>query len=238
MLVKKILCVIMALAFLLCGCTPEKPAGESAQFAKNEQGNLVSADGTEYVHLVNEGTLYYLGTPEYVGSVQGEESPSQHLGLRYRTGLFAIDDSRRVLIRCAPDNEWCAIYRQASLPDMDFSVDNCVRLEWITGTDLADVQHTVCGDGITDASEIAAFLAEVRMQKSPEEAGLYDMVREAYGALEQCYEYGAIYGFFSGEPNLAVRMPVMTYNHLAYSVTIGGQSFVLPDEWLQKLQNN
>lgn len=237
---KKVVCIILALIFLLCGCDSGESADENAAFTKNEHGNLVSSTGIEYTHLANEGGLYYFGELEFVGSVQGEEAHSQHLGLTYRTGVFAIknDENRRVMIRYAPENEWYSIYRQTSLPVMDFSVEHCIRLEFIAGSDLADESHTTCGDGITDASEIAAFLAEVRAQKSPEEAGVYDLVRETYGALEHCYEYGAIYGFFSDEPNLVIRMPVMTYNHLAYSITIGTQRFMLPDEWLRKLQNN
>ncbi len=238
---KKVICMLIALVFLLCGCFSENSVvSGNVVFTKNECENLVSSSGVEYAHLANESGLYYFGELEFVGSVQGEEAHSQHLGLTYRTGMFAIknDENRRVLIRYAPDNEWYSIYRQASLPAMNFSVDNCIRLEFVIGTGCADKIHTTCGDGITDLSEIAAFLTEVRMQKSPDEAGLYDLVRETYGALEKCYEYGVIYGFFPEEPTLAVRMPVTTYNHLAYSVTIGTQSFVLPEEWLQKLQNN
>lgn len=237
---KKVICMLTALVFLLCGCSSENPATPNAVFTQNERGNLVSSSGTEYVQLANEGGLYYFGELEFVGSVQGEEAHSQHLGLTYRTGMFAIknDGNRRVMIRYAPDNEWYSIYRKISLPAMDFSLENCIRLEFIAGTDIADEVHTTCGDGITDLSEIAAFQAEVRAQKSPDEAGVYDLVRETYGALERCYEYGAIYGFFPDEPNLAVRMSVMTYNHLAYSVAIGDQQFILPESWLQRLQNN
>ena len=195
----------------------------------------------EYTHLANEGVLYYLGDLEFVGSIQGEEKTSQHLGLSYQTGMFAIKgaDNDNILIRHVPDNEWFSIYRKTSLPSFDFSVNNCIRLEFISGigNTESDQFHTTCCDGIVDTSEIAKFLSDVRSQKNPHEAGLYDLIKKPDGMLENCYVYGVLYGSFAEEPNLVVRMDVTSYNDLAYSISIDGKEYVLPVEWLQKLEN-
>ena len=121
----------------------------------------------------------------------------------------------------------------------EFSVDNCIRLEFVKGTgDIQkDAVHTTCGEGITDKAEITKFLSEIRMQQSAREAGLYDSVKKPDGMLENCYVYGIIYGFFAEEPNLASRMEITSFNDLAYSVAIDDKENVLPAEWLQKLEN-
>jgi len=247
--VKKILCLIFALLILLCGCSHDSQSEQryadtftnDNTFIKNENGNIVSNSGVEYTHLANEGILYYFGDLEFAGSIQGEEKTSQHLGLSYQTGMFAIKkaDNSNILIRRAPDNEWYSIYRMTSLPSFDFSVDNCIRLEFVfeNGYLENNVVHTTCGDGIVDTSEIAVFLSDVRSQKDPREAGLYDLIKKPDGILENCYVYGVIYGFFEEESNIAVRMEITSYNDLAYSVSIEGKDYVLPTEWLQKLEN-
>ena len=238
---KKFFCLLTALFLLLCGCSQNDPAEKNFGYRKNESGNIVSNDGVEYSLLANEGILYYFGDLEFSGSIQGEEKSSQHLGMPYQTGMFAIKNAKNdnILIRHAPDNEWFSVYRKASLPAFDYSVDNCIRLEFVSGTGnrSEDAVHTTCGNGITDQSEIAAFLSEVRSQKSPREAGLYDLIQKPDGMLENCYIYGVIYGFFEEEPNLVVLMAVSSYNDLAYSVSIEGKEYVLPTQWLEKLQN-
>jgi len=220
---------------LLCGCS------NNNAFKINENNNIVSNSGVEYALLANEGVLYYLGDLEFVGSIKGEEKTSQHLGMSYQTGMFSIKDADNdnILIRRAPNNEWCAIYRKASLPNFDFSVDNCIRLEFVSGIGNIeeDAVHTTCGDGITDQSEISTFLSEIRMQQDSDEAGLYDLIRKPDGMLENCYVYGVIYGFFDDEPNLASRMEILSFNDLAYSISIEGEEYVLPAEWLHKLEN-
>ena len=234
---KKVLCLIVVTLILLCGCSPTK----EDTFTKNKNGNIVSNSGVEYTHLANEGTLYYLGELDFVGSIQGEKKTSQHLGLSYQTGMFAIKDADNdnILIRHAPDNEWFSIYRKASLPSFDFAVDNCIRFEFVSGIGNveSDAIHTTCDDGIVVASEIAEFLSDVRSQKDPREAGLYDLIKKPDGMLENCYVYGVIYGFFEEESNIVIRMDVTSYNDLAYSVSIEGKDYVLPTEWLQKLEN-
>ena len=120
---------------------------------------------------------------------------------------------------------------------MDYSLENCVRLEFINETYDASVSHTTCGDGITDKSEILSFIEEVRAQKSPQEAGLYDLVSQPNGIFENCYVCGAIYAFFEEEPNLVVIMQITSYNDLAYSIFLVDHSYVLPTEWFIAFQN-
>ena len=246
---KKVLCTIFVLLILLCGCSHDSQSDQlhtdaptsNNTFMRNENGNIVSNSGVEYTHLANEGILYYLGDLDFIGSIQGEEKTSQHLGLSYQTGMFAIKDADNdnILIRYAPYNEWFSIYRKTSLPSFDFVVDNCIRFEFVSGIGNTenDVTHTTCDDGIVVASEIAEFLSDVRSQKDPREAGLYDLIKKPDGMLENCYVYGVVYGFFEEEPNLAVRMVITSYNDLAYSISIDGKEYVLPAEWIQKLEN-
>lgn len=236
---KKGLCLIFALLILLCGCSHNRQAH---QFHTEGPLNVVSDSGVVYAHLANEGTLYYLGGLEFQGSVKGEEQTFQHIGDSYQTGLYAIknDEANHILIRRFPDSEWCGIYRKASLQPFDYSVDNCIRLELVSSIGNAenDAIHANCGDGVVDASEIAEFLSDVRSQKDPREAGLYDLVRKPDGMLENCYICGVIYGFFEEEPNIAIRMDITSYHDLAYSVSIEGKEYVLPNAWVQRLQNS
>lgn len=173
---KKVLCLIFVSLMLLCGCSHDRQSDQfhtdsssnDHVFTKAESGNLISDSGVEYAHLANEGILCYLGVLVFQGSVKGEEETSQHLGYSYQTGLFALknDETRNILIRHAPNNEWFSIYRKASLPPFDFSVNNCIRLELVLGIGNIenDAIHKTCGDGVVDASEIAAFLSDVRSQ--------------------------------------------------------------------------
>ena len=212
---------------------------ENMVFTKNKNGNLVNSKGVEYEFLAGEGFLNYRGELEFVGSVEGEESFSQHLGYTYQTGMFAIKEAENdnLLIRKMPNNEWFSIYRKTSLPKLDYSLENCVRLEFIKETYDASVSHTTCGDGITDKSEILSFIEDIRAQKSPQEAGLYDLVRQPSGMFENCYVCGAIYAFFEEEPNLVVIMQITSYNDLAYSISLVDHSYVLPTEWFTAFQN-
>lgn len=234
---KRTTCLFCALFLFLCGCSPTYRTGYA--FTAKENNNIANVSGIEYKHIAYEGVLYYLGEIEFVGGIQGETKTTDLSGVTEQNGMFAIKGSQtdNILIRHLPDNEWFAVYRKASLPDFDFSVDNCIRLEFIAGSSFPrDTTHISCGEGIATKAEIGAFLAEVRSQKSPEEAGLYDMVRKPDGMLENCYLYGYLCGFFAEEPNLAVFMEIFSYNDLAFSVAIEGKTYVLPESWLQQFQ--
>ena len=239
--VKKSLCLsavtMVLLMLFLSACT-----AASGSFTQKQNKNLLDASGTEYTFLANEGVLYYLGDIRFEGSVKGEKKISSHLGLPYKTGLFSIknSDSDNILIRRLPNNEWCSIYRKTSLPPLDFSVDNCSRIELVSGigSTSEDVVHTTCGDGICNKSDIKQFLSDIRSQKSPTQAGLYDLIKKPDGMLENCYVYAVLYGFFEEEPNLVVRMEIKSYNDLAYSISVEEKEYVLPEKWLERLENS
>lgn len=237
--IKKCLCTVLLLSilFTFSACTETNRV-----FKQTEDGNLFNASGTEYEYLAGEGVLYYFGDLEFQGNVEGEKETSQHLGSSYKTGLFSIknDKNNNILIRYSPNNEWFSIYRKTSLPQFDFSVDNCIRLELVSGEGNIerDGIHTTCGDGISRKSEITEFLSDVRSQTAPSAAGLYDLITKPDGSLDNCYLYAVIYGFFEDETNLAIRMNITSYNDLAYSVFIEGKEYVLPLTWIERLQNN
>lgn len=242
---KRFFLLTIALLAFLCACSPE-PKGELLKtedieyFVETENGNLLSNTGVEYVHLANEGFLVYFGEKVFLAGVQGEEKTSQRLGYSYQTGMFALenDNTYNILIRREPNNEWYSIYRKASLPPLDFSVENCSRLEYVSGglTAIYDVKHTTCGEGITGRAEIAEFLADIRSQANPRDAGLYDLCLKTDGTYENVYLGDAIFAFFEEEPNVAVPMYVTSFNDLGYSVEIDGEEYVLPEEWMHRLR--
>lgn len=230
--IRKSLCLALSITILFAFT-----ACANTVFEETESGILDTSSGTEYEFLTTEGTLRYFGELTFQGSVRGEKKFTKHLSSWFKTGLFSVenDESHNILIRRHPDSEWSSIYRKSSLPEFDFSVDNCIRLELISGG--RDVIHLTCGDGITDKSEIAEFLTDIRSQQTEREADLFGLVTKPNGMLENCYTYASIYGFFEEEPNLAIRMSITSYNDLAYSVSIDGIDYVLPEEWLERLQN-
>lgn len=215
-------------------------SGANDVFTQIDDRNLVSKSGTEYTYLASEGTLCYFGDLAFEGRVRGEHTPIQFWDPYDKYGLYSLeyDDAKDILIRKFPTSEWFGIYRKKSLPPFDYSEENFTRLELVMGANYwdNDIVHITCGDGITDKSEIAKFLADVKLQESPREAGLYDMITNSDGMLENCYLCAVIYGFFEEEPNLAVTMEIYSYNDIAYSVNISGKEYVLPEEWIERLQ--
>lgn len=237
-LIKKSLAAVLLISILLAfsACAEQTDA-----YPKTVNKDSVRLAGVEYKYLCQEPELCYFGGLVFQGGVKGEPKTLLHLDLAYQTGLFSIknDESKSILIRHFPDNEWYGIYRKASLTPFDFSVDNCIRFELVlepSGIER-DAIHTTCGDGISDKTEIAEFLSDVRSQMDAEEAGLYDSVKQPDGSLKNCYVYATIYGFFKEEPNLAIPMEVLSFNDQAYSVSLDGKEYVLPAIWLEKLQN-
>ena len=234
---KKRVCLVLALLMLLCGCTPMS----RVSFSVESNGNLKSKSGVEYARVAYVGQLTYLGELEFVGRVRGERRFSaRSLFTVHRTGMYALLGSANdnVLIRKEPKNEWYSIYRKASLPAFDGSVDRCIRLEFVRtgiGNPETDAIHISCQGGVTDRAEIAAFLQDVRSQQTAREAGLYEMVKKPDGMLENCYTYGIVYGFFEEEPNLAVEMRITSFNDLAYSINVGQYEYVLPQTRLEAL---
>ena len=258
---KRIICLLCILSVFFCACQTDtkKDIDESTEpmqqeteptqpertvsFAKNDQGNLVSDEGIEYTLVGMEWQdLKYLSEKVFYSPIEGEDAETWHLGLDFQVGMYALkdDESKNVLIRVIPENEWYAIYRKTSLPPIDFSVDNCSRLELIMGSRYTnfDTKHKTCGEGITDPDQIADFLETVRSQKSADEAGLYEMITRPDGWYENCYSYATVYGYFAEEPDIAVMMDITSFNDKAYSITIDDKEYVLPEEWLEILKKN
>ena len=226
-------CLLIALLFILCGCSREPV------FTELENGNLVTPDGVEYTLIGTEPEVYYLGTLTFEAGVKGEETYNHRLGKPSRNGMYSIAESTAkgttddILIRKLPNNEWYSVYRKATLPPLDLSPARCVKLELFSSNDpfLLEADHTACADGIRDPAVIAEFFADVFSQKSPEEAGLYD------GNPENSKGCGVVYVFFEDEPELLMPMFVYSFNDQAYSVYVPmeDKSYVLPEEWMDLL---
>ena len=235
---KKLICMIAALLVLLCGCSQDKGKADNNTFTVLENGNILSPEGVEYSFLANEGILYYIGDLEFLGSIHGEPEYSKHIGY-YQTGMFAIQNAANdhILIRRSPNSEWFAIYRKASLPEFDYSVDNCQRLSFVPGFVFPDKDfRDLIKGSITDPTQIASFLSTVRAQPDPRDAGLYELIKKPDGFLENCYLYGIVYAFFEEEPDLVVKMDIFSFNDLAYSIEIEGNEYVLPQHLLEMFE--
>ena len=232
---KRIICLLFALLILASGCG-QKQVNAPTVFTETENGNIISQAGVEYTFLASEGDLRHLGDLVFLGSIVGEDASFEHMGLTIQTGMYAIDGvkDRNILIRKIPNNEWYAIYIKASMPVFDCSLDNCIRLEYVQETQVhsMDPVHATCKKGLTNKYVIATFIADIQSQKTAKEAGLYALTQG--GAVSS----SAIYGFFAEEPNLAIYMPVWSYDDLAYSVSIGNTNYVLPETWIPLLQGH
>jgi len=206
-------------------------------------GNIIAPDGTEYIFFSPDGFIDTFGERKLLGKIAGERLQLYDLDRAWETGMYSCDDTNLdILYRIKPNSEWGAYYRKASLPAIDLRIENCVRLEFIRQFIIhfennisPDRSHISCNDGIINSDEINLFINEIKKQKSPQEAGLYDMVRNEKGMLENCYSLGCIYGYFDHQTNLAVEFRVWSFNDLAYSVDTNFGKYVLPIEWLEKL---
>lgn len=211
---------------------------ETESFLQDERGRLISSSGVEYSFLGHELELVYVGELVFKGYVQGESKILHHMDSEFQTGLFAIkgDETENILVRTYPDSEWRGIYRKSSLPEFDISVDNCIRLEWVPYADTPNghINHENCGKCIVGRAEVKGFISDIRAQKDPSEAGLYDLVTKPNGWYENCYQSFKLYGFFEEEPTVAVEMAVYSYNDWAYSISILQEDYVLPQKWTEK----
>ena len=213
-------------------------------FTYNDTGNLVSKDGVEYSLLgIEASPLHYFGEGEFefLGRVKGEEETSTHLSSEYKLGLFAIKgvDENNILIRYTPNNEWYSIYRKTSLPPIDLTLENCSRLELIPHKDYRTLpnNHIDCNGGITDNTEMSNFFNDIKKQKDPDEAGLYDLVKNPDGMLEKCYVYGYVCAFFDEEPNITIPLEIISFNDQAYSICVEDKYYVLPTEWFNHFES-
>ena len=199
--------------------------------------DTVSFYGKEYTYLASEPNLCHLGKLEFKGGMEDEPKQFEHMLGEIQTGLYSVrgDESNRVLVRYQPNNEWYSVYRKSSLPPLDYSANNCCRIEFVKWRSGASEDHRVCGKGIADLSMIVEFLSDVRSQKTPTEAGLYNYVIQPNGFYKNCRITGTVLGYFEDEPFVCIRMDVTSYNDQAYSISIEGKEYVLPDKWVERL---
>lgn len=250
---KRLLCVLFAVIMLLlagCGFVQSAVAGQSAPDGKNidsyqltEDGTIAAPDGTEYESVCVEGFLELLGRKTLVGVVKGEEGQKSY---GFENGLYACeqDTDRVMLLRYMPESEWGVFYRKKTAPLLDYSLQNCVRLELIGYHEIefhsdenmysAGAEHINCGKGIAGKGNVTAFFESV-MAVGPA-VGLYALAENEDGTPDNCYGYGTIYGYFEGETAAAIPFNVTSYNNKAYSIMIDNVEYALPIEYLELLR--
>ena len=254
----RIVCLFTALVIFFCGCT-QKPKNDNITdttkediqttspktdndntpthtFTENENGNIVSDTGVEYIHLANETDLYFFGTLEFQGHIDDEIKEFTHLDMEIKTGMYSIAGSETddILIRYFPNNEWFSIYRKSSLPTFDISLNGCDRFEYIDYHEYRNNENSTSSFVISSQNEITDFLTTIRSQSNPKDAGLYEMIRKPNGLLENCYVCGYVIGYFDEEPGVYIRLDVNSFNDLAYSIELNnGEKHVLPEKYVQ-----
>ena len=208
-------------------------------------GNILSPDGIEYSFFANEGWIVVFGEVNFFGRVFLEYPKLHHLGGSRDTGMYTYEISNNdILFRVQPGNEWRTYYRKSTLPVLELDAKNCIRYEFVDYRDThkydynyisPDILHLSNNEGINDSEEIEHFLIELINAKSPEEAGLYEMIRKENGLLENCYLIGYVYGYFQEDKNVAIAFRVWSFNDLAYSIDTNFGKYVITKELLEKL---
>lgn len=241
---RKIPLAVIAVLFL-CGiaCSAVREM-RSYPFYETKDGRIISReDGTEYTFLAFESDLVLLGEYEHAGQLQGEDKYLRHMGFNTLSGIYLPENSDKssVLERILPNCEWYQIYRDASLPALDTSLDGIVRIEWIGGSlarYYADISHSSCGYGLT-GEKMREFFKAVYASPTADEANLAESIRKDNGLLENCYVAAYVFGYFEDEPNIALTMEILSYNDTAYTISLPYEDYyeeyIIPDEWLTEL---
>jgi hypothetical protein len=212
-------------------------------FVELNNGNIRAQNGIEYTFFVNEGFIETFGKSNFLGKIKWEYPKLHHLGGSLETGMYSCNDSNLdILYRIRPSNEWRTYYRKASLPKIELIPENCIRFEFIhykeiqfENNGLRGKRYITFNEGIINSDEIQSFLNNIKKEKSPKEAGLYEMIRKENGMLENCYKIGCVYGYFDNETNFAISYNVWSFNDLAYSIDTNFGKKVLSKYWLEKL---
>ena len=225
--VKKVSLILICLAMIvsLVSCA------NNAEFVAAENEAIVSTDGTEYTFVGYEGRVWCFGKWKFIGHVKGEKKSFVHLTQSVKTGMYSVNGKRDVLARYFPDNEFAAMYVRSDLLKTEVSLDNCIRFEFIKGL-LSDEKATISNRGITECEQ---FLKEIKNGQKAKEVGLYDAVRQPDGSLKNCYVYGYVCGIVQEDLNLVIPLQVTSFDDKAYSISIDGTEYVLPQEWIDKL---
>ncbi len=246
---KRLLCVLfVSITLLFTGygfvqstVAQPDPDGKNLDYYQlKDDGTIVAPDGTKYVSVCVEGFLELMGKKTRIGVVAGEEG---HKSYGFENGLYVCeqDTDHVMLLRYMPESEWGVFYRKKTAPPLDYSLQNCVRLELVGYQELqsdqnmysAGADHITCGKGIVGREKVAAFFKAV-MSAGPA-VGLNESVEKEDGTPENIYAYGNIYGFFEGETAAVIPFCVTTYDDKAFSVMIDNVDYVLPTEYLEQL---
>ncbi|MBE6619391.1 MAG: hypothetical protein E7626_06415 [Ruminococcaceae bacterium] len=218
------ICLAIIFSFVACN--------NNVEFTETENKTILSADGTEYTFVGNEGYVGCFGEKEFIGHIKGEKKSFIHIAMRIKTGMYSVNGSHDVLIRYLPDNEFASIYVKSELLKTEFSLDNCIRFEFVKYSHYNDEETTISEKGITECEQ---FLSDIKSGQTVEDAGLYDLVRQPNGMLKNCYTYGYVCGIIQEDLNLFIPLRVMSFDDKAYSITIDDTEYVLSQEWIDKL---
>ena len=217
----------------------------SGEFVELRNGNIRAPNGIEYTFFSHEGFIQTIGESKFLGKIKWEYPYLHHLGGSINTGLYSTDLSNLdIIFRYKPKNEWKTYYRKTSLPKIELAPENCIRFVFIGNTELihyennrsVENKHITNNAGIINPEEIKEFINCIRNEYSPEEAGLYEMVTNEKGIIENTYAIGYVFGFFDNESNFAISYRVWSYNNLAYSIHTDFGRYVLSIKWLEKLE--
>ena len=222
---KKVLAVIVCLA-IVCSFV----SCSNTKFKEIDNKAVVANDGTEYTFVGNEGIVYCFGEWEFIGHIKGEKKQFDHLRSTIKTGMYSVNGGRDVLVRYFPDNEFAAIYVKSDLLTTEVTLENCIRFEFVKATRFHEANQ-ISKKSITDCER---FLTEIKAGQTAKDAGLYDLITQPDGMLKNCYAYGYVCGIIQEDVNIFIPLVVMSFDDKAYSITIDGVEYVLPEEWVTK----
>ncbi|MBQ8742695.1 MAG: hypothetical protein IJZ03_04945 [Clostridia bacterium] len=226
MKISLIIFICLTILFSLPACS------DNVEFTETENKTIVSADGTEYTFVGNEGRVWCFGEQEFIGHVKGEKKTFVHLTNKIKTGMYSVGGKQDVLIRYFPDNEFAAIYVKSGLLKTEVALDNCIRFDFVKGLLFNNDKTIISKTGITECED---FLNEIKSGQKAKDAGLYDLVKQPDGKLKNCYVYGYVCGVIQEDVNIVILLEVMSFNDKAYSINIDNTEYVLPQEWLDRL---
>jgi len=216
--------------FILTGCgeNAEKSGTHAGKPYKcTDEGILISPTGEEYqVYGSEEAGVHWLGELEYDSRVKGEVLPLGPKVLWHGVYTVKGNETKDILVRYFPHNEWGIIYRKTSLPPVELTIENADRLELLQySEEKKERDHISCGKGITDPKEMEEFFEQIQTQPLTEVT-----------AWDGVYGYGYIYCFYEEETNVALKIKVLSYNDQEYSVWFNGGEYILSPQWMARLQ--
>lgn len=220
-----IIFICLAIIFSFAACT------SNVAFTETENETIVTADGTEYTFVGNEGSVWCFGEWEFIGHVKGEKKTFVHLASKIKTGMYSVNGSQDVLVRYFPNNEFAAIYVKSELLRTEVDLHNCIRFEFVKGS-LFNKDTTISKKGVTECEQ---FLSAIKSGQKAKDAGLYDLVKQPDGMYKNCYVYGYVCGVIQEDINIVIPLEVTSFDDKAYSIEIDDIEYVLPQGWLDRL---